>query len=307
MKAFVTVCVLVFSTFINASQLNNIVVFGDSLSDNGNLYEHMHHLIPQNPPYYDGRFSNGPVWIEQLVSSYFPNNVASHLSDHAFGGAAIAENSSDDEILFTLNREINTYLLGRQNKADPKSLYVVWIGGNNYLALPENEEHTNTVVTQGIAAGVERLVKAGARHILVLNLPDLGQTPAARALQVEAKLTRLSKHHNELLVKAIHGLKRKYSKVQWLYFDAYKIFNKFLSSAADYGFTNTLNSCYDVSVDKPSINATVLMAAKASKIQDDSCEGYVFFDPVHPTTMAHQLIAQEVHAILDAAHIQFSD
>ncbi|HDV5785644.1 TPA: hypothetical protein RJD83_002616 [Legionella pneumophila] len=44
--------------------MKNIVVFGDGLSDNGNLYAYTNHRRPASPAYYNGRFSNGPVWVE---------------------------------------------------------------------------------------------------------------------------------------------------------------------------------------------------------------------------------------------------
>ncbi|WP_419420358.1 GDSL family lysophospholipase PlaA [Legionella sp. D16C41] len=306
MKGYLAMFVLLFSTLVNANQLNGIVVFGDSLSDNGNLYEYMQHRIPQSPPYYNGRFTNGPVWIEQLTNSYFPNKVQSHLLDYAFGGAAISDNTADDEVLFTLNREIKTYLLAHNDKADPKSLFVIWIGGNNYLALPENEEEANTMVVNGIKEGFQKLINTGAKHILVLNLPDLGKGPAARQLHAEEQLTRLSTRHNELLLQAVNDLKAKYSEVKFLYFNTYQTVNNLLELAADYGFNNTIDTCYDVLVAKPSKQATLLMAAKPGQV-DENCEGYLFFDPVHPTALAHQIIAGEVRNMLDAAHVKFAN
>src|SRR6188472_2981783 len=99
MKLLATLGALLFSGFVTATPLHNMVVFGDSLSDNGNLYEFMKHQLPQDPPYFAGRFSNGPVWVEHLVASYFPNDPSSHLFDYAFGGAGVSEEDGDD-VLF---------------------------------------------------------------------------------------------------------------------------------------------------------------------------------------------------------------
>ncbi|KAJ9075883.1 hypothetical protein DSO57_1031478 [Entomophthora muscae] len=46
-----------------------IYAFGDSISDNGNLYELMGHKTPNDKMYYKGRFSNGPVWIEYVAEA----------------------------------------------------------------------------------------------------------------------------------------------------------------------------------------------------------------------------------------------
>jgi len=52
-----------------ATDFSNIVIFGDSLSDNGNLYAQTKKLVPDARQYYQGRFSNGPVWVEYLADT----------------------------------------------------------------------------------------------------------------------------------------------------------------------------------------------------------------------------------------------
>ena len=91
MKIIFTAVILFFSMMASATPLNKIVVFGDSLSDNGNLYEYLKHQLPLSPPYFEGRFTNGPVWIEDLIESYYPTNSNDHLLDYAYGGAGVLE------------------------------------------------------------------------------------------------------------------------------------------------------------------------------------------------------------------------
>src|ERR1700693_2489301 len=64
----------------SASSFSSVVVYGDSLSDNGNLYSLIGY--PPSPPYYMGRFSNGPVIAEQLAAY-----LGAPLYDFAVGGA----------------------------------------------------------------------------------------------------------------------------------------------------------------------------------------------------------------------------
>jgi hypothetical protein len=49
---------------------NKIVFFGDSLTDNGNLYSFDFGFLPKSPPYFKGQFSNGFPWSYQ-VTKYF--------------------------------------------------------------------------------------------------------------------------------------------------------------------------------------------------------------------------------------------
>src|ERR1051325_6177463 len=65
----------------NADQFKRLIVFGDSLSDNGNLFALSGNTYPP-PPYYLGRFSNGPVWVEDLAE-----RLGVPLDDFAVGGA----------------------------------------------------------------------------------------------------------------------------------------------------------------------------------------------------------------------------
>ncbi|KTC86323.1 GDSL family lysophospholipase PlaA [Legionella brunensis] len=305
MKILFTGFLLLFSGLLTAKPLNDIVVFGDSLSDNGNLYEYMHQKLPQSPPYYHGRFTNGPVWVENLVAAYFPTAPSAHLFDYAFGGAGISEDP-DEDVLFTLKKEIDTYFLAHQDKADEDSLFVIWIGANNYLGVPDDTEKTLSDVNLGLTHQLERLADAGAKHVLIVNLPDLGKTPIANAFDSQEKLTYLANQHNELLESSLKNLQQDYPEIQWLYFDVNKTLHDLVVSPEKYGFSNITDTCYDVVVDKLSNRAVLHMAAKIKpKNEMDACEGYLFFDPVHPTAPAHQIMAEQAKAFLDSQGVEF--
>jgi phospholipase/lecithinase/hemolysin len=67
--AFVVGVLMAMSTLASASPYSNLFVYGDSLSDLGNIYTVSGHTIPLSPPYYNGRFSNGPLVVEYLSSA----------------------------------------------------------------------------------------------------------------------------------------------------------------------------------------------------------------------------------------------
>ena len=66
---FVAGFVLAMTTLASAGAYSNVFVYGDSLSDTGNIYTFSGHTIPQSPPYYMGRFSNGPLAVEYLANT----------------------------------------------------------------------------------------------------------------------------------------------------------------------------------------------------------------------------------------------
>lgn len=311
MRLLATLGAFLFSGIVLATPLHNIVVFGDSLSDNGNLYQMMQHQLPPSPPYYEGRFSNGPVWIEYLISSYFPENPGDHLLDYAFGGAGVSEGEGDDDVLFTLRSEVNKYLTTHEDKASEDSLFVVWIGANNYLALPEETDKTIEDVNNGILHSLQRLADKGAKHILVVNLPDLGKTPAATEFDAVDVMTYLAQTHNNLLNTTVNNLKQAYPDVNWLYFDMNEAFNDVLENPQTYGLRDITGTCStnseldDEDVTKTSV--LKMVAAVKPKIKSDACNGYLFFDLVHPTALAHQILAERARKLLDEKGIELTN
>ena len=312
MRVFVSAFILCLSTFASAATLNKVVVFGDSLSDNGNIYEYTKHQLPISPPYYAGRFTNGPVWIELLTQSYFPQTAKTHLFDYAFAGAAVAD--SDDDTLFTLRSQVSSYFLTHQDKADDKSLYVVWIGANDYLNIPENlndysVEDAVHGVNLGILRNLQRIADKGAKHILVLNLPDLGQTPIARDFNAVSVLTASSDQHNAMLLENVKALEKAYPDVQWLFFDIRSALDEMIVSPEQYGFSNVTGTCYEAAIDEVTVRSVLTIASHIKKKNSigNACEGFLFFDPVHPSALAHRILSERVRGLLDDADIQFAD
>lgn len=70
-----------------------IIVFGDSLSDNGNgTFKLTNRTWPADPAYYNGRFANGPTWVEYVARAVLPFKkrvLDAGLYDEAYGGATL--------------------------------------------------------------------------------------------------------------------------------------------------------------------------------------------------------------------------
>ena len=309
MKIFLAACTLLFSTLLSAAMpLDKLVVFGDSLSDNGNLYEYMKHQLPVSPPYFEGRFSDGPVWVERLMSSYYPTTMNEHLLDYAFGGAGIMEDDDGESGFFTLHSEMDSYFISHQDKADEHSLYVVWIGSNNYLALPEGDEIEKTLknVDAGIQHGLQRLVDKGAKHIMVINLPDLGRIPLAREFDAVEVLSYLSKQHNDILQKRVNDLQHVHPEVQWIYFDVDVLLHDIMNDPESLGYTNITDTCYEEAAERPSANTVLRMVSTVKpSFKNGACNGYLFFDPVHPSGPTHVIMAERIRKLFEERGVVF--
>ena len=306
MKKSIIAFMFCLSTSVLASPVNKMVVFGDSLSDNGNLYEYMKHQLPLSPPYYKGRFTNGPVWVELLVDYYYPNNPDEHLLDYAFGGAGVMEGDDIEDDLFTLHREMDTYFLAHQDKADKNSLYLVWIGSNNYLAVPDDPHKAIADVNTGLQHGIQRLIDSGAKHIMVVNVPDLGRTPAAKDFDAVDELSYLAKQHNIVLEKYYFEVKQRYPDIQWIYLDIFNALNDMMEKPDDGGFTNITNTCYEEVARLRERNSLLKMVSTVNpKGRADACDGFLFFDPVHPSAQAHRVMAERTIQLFKEEGIEF--
>lgn len=217
---------LIFCSTVFASSINEIVFFGDSLTDDGNLYQVLR-ILPKSPPYYKGRFSNGITWAEHVGNYYYQKSYVNY-SNYAYGGAtAILHNLRSDPFIapMLLGTELDGYLLRNPLKDKSKALFGVWIGANDYLY--ERTEDLNKLtddVVNKIASSVQILINKGGQNFLLLNLPDLGQTPYARAHDNSERLTTISVMHNKKLADAVNALKTNNPNANIVFYDIYSLF-----------------------------------------------------------------------------------
>ena len=243
--------------------------------------------------------------IGYVQSNYFKKDIKAHLLDYAFAGASVTDDD-DDEPLFTLKSELDSYLVAHQDHADEKNLYVVWIGSNDYLAVPEDVEQSTHEVNETIKDNLERLVKKGAKHFLILNIPDLGRVPAAREFESEAEMSALAQMHNSVLKDNIEKLRVKYPSVQWIEVNIEAELNEMLDNPTSNGFLNVKDTCNESSLDEPSTQSMLKVASTMNvRSAKSACDGFLFFDMVHPTALAHSILARRVHEILQNANVDF--
>ena len=173
-KFLLLVAILLLATpFTNASFYSTLVVYGDSLSDNGNLYS----AIGYPPsPYFQGRFSNGPVAAEQLAAA-----LGVPLLDFAFGGATSGIGNYVDGGTQTTPGAfglpgMQLELAGSAPILTPPltttALFMVWGGANDFLV----GGSVSTAVAN-IDSIIATLQSDGAQHILVPGMPRSRNNP----------------------------------------------------------------------------------------------------------------------------------
>ncbi len=251
---------------------SRIFVFGDSLSDTGNFYQLSGGAPPA--PYFQGRFSNGRVWVEQLADALGMNITPG--DNYAVGGATTGFSNYKDGFNGRdypgLLDEIASFTATRNAAEAQGALFVVWAGANDFFVALESGQAPADLIGNGVGntvLAIQQLWQSGARHILVVNLPDLGLTPFARALNIEAPVTQLSAAYNQALDSALDSLASM--GIPTIRVDAFATLQEMANQPAQFGFTNVTDP---------------LMYVGGNPAQ------FLFWDPVHPTTTGHAVFAE---------------
>ncbi len=216
-------------------------VFGDSLSDTGNVLALTAAFTPNPFPVYpgaQGRFSNGPIWIDVLAGGLGlpagaqsanllltnPTTVtplgAQGGHNFAYGGARTGLGGSAGATTGLLGQLAawngGGFTTSLSRAADPNALYVVVAGGNDLrdartaspgASAADAAARTTAAgaAAQGVVNSLGLLAQAGARHFLISSMPDLGRTPEAVTLGSVAASTDVTVKFNAALAAGSAG------------------------------------------------------------------------------------------------------
>jgi outer membrane lipase/esterase len=276
----------------SAAAYSGLVVFGDSLSDNGNAALAVgpdpgqiidgNGYVPSRP-YASGTFSDGLVWADMLATAMGVASVPSLAGgdNFAVGGAQTRDGDSP-----SLRSQVNSFLNVNEGFADPTALYVVAGGGNNARAALEDIGFngapllrtvlaTSLKYAQDVGIMVDQLQAAGATDIIVWNTPNLGLAPAVIELGPDASF--LGQVVSSAMNRALaNRLSEEGPGVQ--IFDLYGLLGRVVADPAAYGLVNAADACGAVAGCDPAT--------------------YLFWDGIHPTSGGgHAIIAQEMMAL----------
>lgn len=198
---FLLACVTPSYSFDSFPPYSNIYVFGDSLSDNGNLK-----AFNQDPTLpVPERLSNGPVAVEYVAAALgFTMTPALHLlpipsvgNNFAVAGARSIDGDGNETTPdINLPTQVNAFLARESGSIPSDALYIVFVGGNDIrdarnlwvgsvfedsaeqrkAIKQQSRERIDQAVNSEIAQ-IAKLIQAGAQNIFVINAPDIGAIP----------------------------------------------------------------------------------------------------------------------------------
>jgi outer membrane lipase/esterase len=252
-----------------------MVVFGDSLSDNGNAFAASRHAEPPSPPYFDGRFSNGPVWVERFAQTFGleMKPAADGGRNYAVGGAKTGSGVD------SLKNQVSTFLvLHSLDGLRQDDLFVVFGGGND-LSDAVGSPDAASIIAE--AAGnirdiVEDLAHRGAVNFLVPNLPNKGLSPAARRRGTTQEEQALSTAFNMALSAVLDDVSSRLS-VNIIRVNLFDLAQNVVAMPAAFGFAIVIDPC--------------LAESSAGFAVCEAPDSHVFWDAIHPTVRGHDLIA----------------
>lgn len=300
-----------FSGNVLSKTYDNVYVFGDSLSDTGNLAAAIGSDLP-TPPYFQNRITNGQVAVEalshklglKLEPSYYFLGIENG-TNYAVAGASAAEEGPIPEPQ-NLQTQIGAFLYNHMWSAPSDSLYVVFIGGNDVRhARGELNpfDPTDLTAAQGIlneaativAGAVDTLIQRGAQHILVVNAPNIGAIPETRMVAEAYGLpwlpgvtAGLTEYFNIVLEKSLQFVEAK-NAMPVARFDLYSAFSSLLANAHLLDISNTTDACYLTHDNQlfPIVNPLCL----DSNLEADP-NSFFFIDEIHPTKSVHKAIGK---------------
>lgn len=313
----------VFNPPASGQKYSQAVVVGASISDTGNTCAASPSSCPPSPPYAAGGvYSNGPVWIQNVAANY-KVSVAPSLkggTNYAYGGARTGAVPSPvtgapalTAAVPSMVQQLDTYFSSTGLRADPNALYVVdaTTFGNNFNAaaaafteavkagqVPASGQtaYFTAVTTQAvtdIVGIVNKLYFAGARQVLVVNVPNLGVTPlltgngAAPGNSSAVAATQLSFGFNQNLTAQFAGFASSWTGMNLKTFDTFSLNTQVAQNPASLGFTNGTAACFvppSASLPKGSLCSTP--------------DSFFYWDSLHPTAATGKLFSDRVIGLL---------
>ena len=266
-RLFLILAFLGSASGLSAAAFSGLIAFGDSFTDTGNTSVLSGGVSP-GAGYHSGRYSNGPVWIEHMAACYgmpAPVNSVSGGRNYAFGGAFTGNGGS----VPSLPQQVAMFT-GGGGTFLPTDLVLVWAGANDFLL---GGQTNPTIPANNVLGIISTLAGAGARNILVPNLPDLGNTPALLSTGDPVRIggaTLLSQGFNAALASGLSNLRQSLGINLWE-LDVYGIGKELKANPSAFGFTDTTQSA--------------LLSGNAAHAAE-----YLYWDTIHPTARVHEIL-----------------
>lgn len=281
------------------NKYNKVYIFGDSLSDTGNLAS----IVGGIPaPYFNNRISNGPVAVDTLTAEFGDTADASlHLlglnagNNYSVAGAKASTNEVID-----LNTQILSFQANHASQAPSDALYLIFIGGNDIRAAIREPDIivANSIIETAVSNinnSIILLKQMGARSFLIVNAPNIGELPETKLIaaainnpEIITHATDVSKKYNKHLHQIVENIEDE-EDLNIIEYNLFKFFSSVIRKSSKLGFTNNSDACFlsNIATFNPECNFGL------------NANQFVFFDEIHPTARVHSMLAKDIIETLE--------
>jgi phospholipase/lecithinase/hemolysin len=276
---------------------SSMYVFGDSLSavsGGGTQYPPPPGISADN--YWNGRFSNGQVWVEYLAAlqgiTFNTNNDYSNFGD------------ATSEVYYNMiygnyypPPDLATSLCVYWSACSDCFMLALFVGTNSWAAdIPDAMSDLNASVGLLYTQGMRTLLLPNSVDISLTpffthTMSELGVFPTNGLQSLLASLQTNVIQYNADLAAAIGQMRAQYPGLTIYAADFYTEFNSFISQAGAYGVTTTnIDALEDPALEDKSFNGPGA--------------NYLFWDYLHPTTKVHSFVANYAQQLITPARIR---
>ncbi len=276
---------------VSINTFNQIVTFGDSLSDPGNISYAAQQLgagsLVPGPGYATrtvgsntvGYYTNpqsgsGPsgLWIDQLAAkmgladpapAYIPGSGGTNF---ALAGSETGTGNSNIVPLYTIpsmQTEVSNYLTATSGHASSTALYTFWGGANDL----HYGGATPTQAANNIMSQIQQVAADGGKYFLWVDLPPLGDVPEAGSNA--ALLNAGSALFDQQYAADVAALNA--SGITVIGVDVSSLFQELVASPGTFGLTDVTDACNTTAGCNPNT--------------------FLFWDGEHPTTEVDSYVA----------------
>ena len=319
---FIFICLLSQSALArkNIDSFDNIIIVGDSLSDQSRMGLGRIPYCP-NPAagYWNNRFTNGKLWVDYLVEDQ-GEAFRVKIKNLAVGGTALTKRGAGG-FAYPIMQQIVLAKEGRKKKNSDeweytpldfsRSMFIIFGGSNDIKDYIDNgkwvatePEELGFAMAFAIKEMQDYIVRNGGSldNILIIGLPPLHKIPKAKDWTqaqrdwAQQTVTQAANHTQLFAGNSLYlDISLRISEI----IDGTKVY---------YGLTDVKNTCSSVAQCTLQATSEILTGGPYQK---KTCESYLFFDQVHPTSLAHcginKWIAQELNKRFDVAGFKAGD
>ena len=307
---------LLVTGWCEAASFSEAIVFGDSLSDSGNYFTQFGEMsmqpyeaenIPGEPYAIGGHhFTNGATWVEQLTKKLnIPKSgLPSELSPGLFRNYAVGRSRARAVLLdgvfseANLTTQVDSFLADENDQAPGEALYIIWIGSNDVAdaLFAANPADILGAALLNTFTQIQRLYVHGARHFLILNMPNFALTPLVldivsvypapvRGFLLQ-NISMASVGYNQALAGNLAFMQSVLPDMDVISLDMFSVLNDIVANPELYGLQI---------VDKACITPDTQGRAYCS-----NWERYLFWDAQHPTREGHSIIAAQAEMVIES-------